>query len=87
MTRRFLSLILVLLLATATACTGSLFKVKPATELPPLPPNTRSTEAGPVTLRFAPLLEDEALAAAVVVVLVVVPLARVPRLMIGVLLR
>jgi hypothetical protein len=58
-TRRFLSLITVLLLATATACTGSLFKVKPATELPPLPENTRSTEAGPVTLRVAPLLTDE----------------------------
>jgi hypothetical protein len=58
-TRRFLSLIAVLVLATATACTGSLFKVKPATELPPLPENTRSTEAGPVTLRVAPLLTDE----------------------------
>jgi hypothetical protein len=58
-TRRFLSLIAVLVLATATACTGSLFKVKPATELPPLPDNTRSTEAGPVTLRVAPLLTDE----------------------------
>lgn len=59
MTRRFLSLITFLLLATATACTGSLFKVKPATELPPLPENTRSTEAGPVKLRVAPLLTDE----------------------------
>jgi hypothetical protein len=33
--------------------------VKPATDLPPLPANTRSTEAGGVTLRVAPLLTDE----------------------------
>ena len=43
----------------ATSCTGSLFKVKPVTELPPLPPNTRTAEAGGVTLRVAPLLTDE----------------------------
>jgi hypothetical protein len=59
MTRLLASLILLITLAAATACTGSLFKVKPAIELPPLPPNTRSTEAGPVTLRVAPLLTDE----------------------------
>lgn len=59
MTRRFLSLISLFVLAIATSCSGSLFKVKPATELPPLPPNTRSAEAGGVTLRVAPLLTDE----------------------------
>src|SRR5919206_100628 len=59
MTRRFLSLILLLLLACVTACSGSLFKVKPATELPPLPANTRSADAGGVTVRVAPLLTDE----------------------------
>jgi len=59
MTRHFLSLILLLLTATATACSGSLFKVKPATELPPLPANARSSEAGNVTIRVAPLLSDE----------------------------
>ena len=59
MTRRFLSLISLLLLATATSCSGSLFKVKPATELPPLPANTRSADAGGVTVRVAPLLTDE----------------------------
>jgi len=59
MTRRFLSLISLLLLAGATSCSGSLFKVKPATELPPLPANTRSADAGGVTLRVAPLLTDE----------------------------
>ena len=59
MTRRFLSLISLLLLATATSCSGSLFKVKPATELPPMPANTRSADAGGVTVRVAPLLTDE----------------------------
>lgn len=43
----------------ATSCTGSLFKVKPATELPPLPANTRSADAGGVSVRVAPLLTDE----------------------------
>jgi hypothetical protein len=59
MTRRFLSLILLLPTAIATSCSGSLFKVKPATELPPLPANTRSADAGGLTLRVAPLLSDE----------------------------
>lgn len=63
MTRRFLSLIrlllIALLIASATSCSGSLFKVKPATELPPLPANTRSADAGGVTIRVAPLLTDE----------------------------
>lgn len=52
------------LLLTATvlltaSCTGSLFKVKPVNELPPLPSNTRSADAGGVTVRVAPLLTDE----------------------------
>src|ERR1700752_3384304 len=59
MTRRFLSLISLFLLASATSCNGSLFKVKPATELPPLPAKTRSADAGGVTVRVAPLLTDE----------------------------
>jgi len=53
---------LLLLAATAfgsASCTGSLFKVKPVTELPPLPGNTRSADAGGVTIRVAPLLTDE----------------------------
>ena len=53
---------LLLLAATVVgdvSCTGSLFKVKPVTELPPLPANTRSAEAGGVTIRVAPLLTDE----------------------------
>src|SRR5690242_5319914 len=55
--------VFLLLLAATTlgsaSCTGSLFKVKPVTELPPLPANTRSAEAGGVTIRVAPLLTDE----------------------------
>ena len=43
MTRLALLLFTVLL---ATSCTGSLFKVKPVAELPPLPANTRSADAG-----------------------------------------
>ena len=43
----------------ATSCTGSLFKVKPVTELPPLPASTRSADAGGVTVRVPPLLTDE----------------------------
>lgn len=53
---------LLLLTATvlmATSCTGSLFKVKPVTDLPPLPSNTRTADAGGVTVRVAPLLTDE----------------------------
>ena len=58
-------LVVFLLLLTASvflaaSCTGSLFKVKPVSELPPLPTNTRSADAGGVTIRVAPLLTDEA---------------------------
>lgn len=56
MTRRVLLLLLTLL---TTSCTGSLFRVKPVNELPPLPANTRSADAGGVTIRVAPLLTDE----------------------------
>jgi|SRR5690349_18107008 len=59
MTRLLLLLGVVLLLLSSTSCSGSLFKVKPAAELPPLPANTRSADAGGVTLRVAPLLTDE----------------------------
>lgn len=48
-----------LALLPATSCTGSLFKVKPVAELPPLPSNSRSADAGGVTIRVAPLLTDE----------------------------
>ncbi|HEY2964198.1 MAG TPA: hypothetical protein VGJ37_17380 [Pyrinomonadaceae bacterium] len=59
MTRRFPPLLLFALLVWTTSCSGSLFKVKPATELLPLPTNSRSADAGGVTVRVAPLLTDE----------------------------
>jgi hypothetical protein len=60
MTRRGFFLFLMTVAALmATSCTGSLFKVKPATELPPMPANSRSADAGGVTIRVAPLLTDE----------------------------
>jgi hypothetical protein len=43
----------------ATSCSNSLFKVKPVTELPPMPAGVRSADAGGVTVRVAPLLTDE----------------------------
>jgi hypothetical protein len=43
----------------AGACSGSLFKVKPAANLPPLPSSAKSADAGGVAVRVAPLLTDE----------------------------
>ena len=57
MARRFIPL--VLLVIVSASCSNSLFKVKPATELPPLPAASRSADAGGVTVRVAPLLSDE----------------------------
>lgn len=51
--------VLFLIVLLVTSCTSSLFKVKPVTELPPLSANTRSADAGGVTIRVAPLLTDE----------------------------
>src|ERR1041385_8208122 len=59
MTRRAIFLFLIAAALLAASCTGSLFKVKPVTELPPLPTNSRSADAGGVTIRVAPLLTDE----------------------------
>jgi hypothetical protein len=42
-----------------SSCGGSLFKVKPAVELPPLTDNVKSASAGGVLVRVAPLLSDE----------------------------
>jgi hypothetical protein len=53
------SVLLLSLVLLCTSCGASLFKVKPVTELPPLPANTRSVEAGGVTIQVAPLLSDE----------------------------
>jgi hypothetical protein len=51
--------VLVMLIVSATACSGSLFRVKPVTALPPLPASARSADAGGVMVRVAPLLTDE----------------------------
>ena len=59
MTRLLVSLGVFFTVLISSSCSGSLFKVKPAAELPPLPANTRTTEAGGVSLRVAPLLTDE----------------------------
>lgn len=43
----------------SSACSASLFKVKPVTDLPPLPDNARTADAGGIIIRIAPLLTDE----------------------------
>jgi hypothetical protein len=57
--RRLLVLVLGTMLLTATSCAGSLFKVKPVVELPPMTGDVRSVSAGGVTVRAQPLLTDE----------------------------
>ena len=42
-----------------TSCAGSLFKVKPVVELPPLAGDVKTASAGGVTVRVAPLMTDE----------------------------
>ncbi len=42
-----------------TSCIGSLFKVKPVVELPPLEGNVKTASAGGVTVRVAQLMTDE----------------------------
>lgn len=45
---------------SVTSCGGALFKVKPVVELPPLTGAVKSASAGGVTVKVAPLLDDEA---------------------------
>jgi|ERR1700682_2159520 len=52
-------LVLGLFIFALTACSGSLFKVKPAVELPALPSSARTADAGGVRTSVAPLLSDE----------------------------
>jgi hypothetical protein len=52
-------IIIVAVLLLTSSCAGSLFKVKPAVELPPLAGNAKSVSAGGVTVRVAPLMSDE----------------------------
>jgi hypothetical protein len=57
--QRLLLMILAAVLLLTTSCAGSLFKVKPVVELPPLEGNVKSASAGGVTVRVAPLMSDE----------------------------
>jgi len=50
---------LALAIASLSACSGSLFKVKPVIELPAIPTTAKSASAGGVAVRVAPLLTDE----------------------------
>ena len=59
MARLIYLLLLIASTTVVTSCSGSLFKVKPVTELPPLPAAARAADAGGVTVRVAPLLTDE----------------------------
>lgn len=43
----------------ASSCGGSLFLVKPVTELPPMPATVASANLGSLSFRAAPLLTDE----------------------------
>jgi len=57
--RRLSSPIIAAVLLLTTSCAGSLFKVKPVVELPPLSGEARGASAGGVTVRVAPLMSDE----------------------------
>ena len=46
-------------LLLATGCSGSLYKVRPVSELARLPDNAATANLGPVSFRAAPLLADE----------------------------
>jgi len=46
-------------LLSAASCSGSLFKVKPPSALPPLAATVASADLGSISLRAAPLLTDE----------------------------
>ena len=59
MYRSPLGLLLLMSSILFASCATSLFKVKPATELPPLPANSHSTDAGVMKIVVAPLLSDE----------------------------
>lgn len=59
MVRSPFPLLLLLTAIALTACSASLFKVKPVTELPPLPGSARTADAGSVIIKVARLLTDE----------------------------
>ncbi len=49
----------VLILLSVASCSGSLFKVKPPSALPPLSATAARAELGSISFRAAPLLTDE----------------------------
>lgn len=60
--RKFLlviSFVLACTLVFVSSCGGSLFKVKPAAALPPMPATVASANLGSISFRAAPLLTDE----------------------------
>src|SRR5687767_10516132 len=57
--RNLLPITMLCVVLASSSCAGSLYKVKPALDLPPLPENVKSTSAGGVSLRVAPLMSDE----------------------------
>jgi hypothetical protein len=60
MARRYIPQLLMVITALFfAACGGPLFKVKPASQLPPIPATSNRAEAGGVNVRVAPLLTDE----------------------------
>ncbi|MBC8031641.1 MAG: hypothetical protein H7Z16_16270 [Pyrinomonadaceae bacterium] len=52
-------MVLLAIVLSAASCAGSLYKVKPAIELLPLPESAKGASAGGVTIRAVPLLSDE----------------------------
>lgn len=58
-TKLILLVALVSVALLETACGGALFKVKPVVELPPLAGAVKSASAGGVTVKVAPMLDDE----------------------------
>src|SRR3989442_5678326 len=48
-----------LILFSAASCSGSLFKVKPPSALPPLAATAAHADLGSISFRAAPLLTDE----------------------------
>jgi hypothetical protein len=60
MVQRLTFLLFLMVVSFLTSgCAASLFKVKPAAELPPLSTSAKGAEAGGVTIRVAPFLSDE----------------------------
>ncbi|MDX6497048.1 MAG: hypothetical protein QOG23_308 [Blastocatellia bacterium] len=60
--RKFLlvtNFVLACTLVFVSSCGGSLFKVKPAAALPPMPATVASANLGSISFRAAPLLTDE----------------------------